>query len=470
MSETNPYDVTEEQQGPPFPPDNSAAAESPERIGRYRIEKVLGRGGFGLVYLVHDERLDRPMAVKVPHAKLITRPEDAAEYLAEARTVANLDHPGIVPVHDVGSTPDCPCYIVSKYIEGTDLSTKLKQQRLRYLEAVELVAPVAEASVTTTNDDDSLLAASVWHRPRVPFAANDALGKEQAEAAVALLKMNEGERVWPLLEHAPEPGRRSHLMRLLSARGVNPRTLIERLEIEKEDSIRRALILALGEFSDQQLPSAARELLAAQLLEVFSTDSDAGIHAASEWVLRRWGKLEELKQRTIELATDQPVGEMQWFINRQGQALTVIAGPSEFLMGSPVEAVGREGGPGGKMEMQHHERINRTYAIMSHEVTVDQYLKFRPDFDYSKQYAREGDAPITRISWYAAAEYCNWLSQQESIPEDQWCYSPNDDGEYGVGMKPAPDYLERRGYRLPTEAEWEFACAAGADKLLLRRS
>ena len=123
-----------------FPP-----AQLPKRIGRYRIERVLGKGGFGLVYLAHDEQLNRPVAVKVPHAKLISKSEDAEAYLAEARTVANLDHPGIVPVHDVGSTEDCPCYVVSKYIEGTDLATKLKQKRLEYREAAELVATVADA-------------------------------------------------------------------------------------------------------------------------------------------------------------------------------------------------------------------------------------------------------------------------------------------------------------------------------------
>jgi serine/threonine protein kinase len=116
-----------------------------ERIGRYEIQKVLGRGGFGVVYLAYDEQLKRLVAIKVPHAELILQPEDAEAYLAEARTVANLDHPAIVPVHDVGSTEKCPCYIVSKYIDGTDLATKLKTTRLKYRDAADLVATVAEA-------------------------------------------------------------------------------------------------------------------------------------------------------------------------------------------------------------------------------------------------------------------------------------------------------------------------------------
>src|SRR5262249_33964571 len=126
---------------PPVPADFTP----PQCIGRYRIEGVLGEGGFGFVYLAHDEQLSRPVAIKVPHPRLVAQAGDAEAYLTEARTVANLDHPHIVPVYDVGSTEDCPCYVVSKYIDGTDLATRLKQSRLSLHEAVELVATVAEA-------------------------------------------------------------------------------------------------------------------------------------------------------------------------------------------------------------------------------------------------------------------------------------------------------------------------------------
>jgi serine/threonine protein kinase len=134
-----------------YQPDGTAvpaadiASGPPSQIGRYRIEKVLGKGGFGLVYLAHDDRLQRLVAIKVPHRKLVDRSEEAEAYLTEARTVANLDHPNIVPVHDVGSTGDCPCFVVSKYIDGTDLASRFKQSRPSIHEAVELVATVAEA-------------------------------------------------------------------------------------------------------------------------------------------------------------------------------------------------------------------------------------------------------------------------------------------------------------------------------------
>ena len=118
----------------------SAAPELPDMIGRYRIEKLLGRGGFGSVFLAYDDQLERKVAIKVPHAELVRGPEDAEAYLAEARIVASLDHANIVPVYDVGSTAEFPCYIVSKYIEGSNLAERLGNSRLNYAEATELAA------------------------------------------------------------------------------------------------------------------------------------------------------------------------------------------------------------------------------------------------------------------------------------------------------------------------------------------
>src|SRR4051812_32765647 len=112
-------------------------------IGRYRVERALGEGGFGTVYLARDELLQRLVAIKVPHPWLVSRPEDAEAYLTEARTIVALDHPHIVPVYDAGSTEAWACFVVSKYIEGRPLTAKIRDDRPTWAAAAGLVATVA---------------------------------------------------------------------------------------------------------------------------------------------------------------------------------------------------------------------------------------------------------------------------------------------------------------------------------------
>jgi serine/threonine protein kinase len=108
--------------------DSSAPAspQSPDWIGRFKIEKAIGSGGFATVYLGYDEDLQRRVAIKVP---LPQRVADAEAYLTEARILASLDHPHIVPVFEVGRTEDGLCFVVSKYIEGASLRGQIQQNR-----------------------------------------------------------------------------------------------------------------------------------------------------------------------------------------------------------------------------------------------------------------------------------------------------------------------------------------------------
>jgi len=116
-----------------------------QQVGRYRLVRVLGEGTFGVVWLAFDEELQRLVAVKVPTTERFQEPEDADAYLAEARTVASLDHPNIVSVHDVGRTDDGSIYVVSKFIEGRTLADWIKEDRPGHEEAAKLLATVAQA-------------------------------------------------------------------------------------------------------------------------------------------------------------------------------------------------------------------------------------------------------------------------------------------------------------------------------------
>jgi eukaryotic-like serine/threonine-protein kinase len=125
-------------------PPPTAGGDTPARFGRYRVTATLGAGAFGTVYRAEDEELRREVAVKVAHRHLLA-PERAEAFLTEACVLARLDHPGIVPVYDVGRTPDGLFYVVTKLIEGGDLGTRLRESRLPHAEAAAIVAAVAEA-------------------------------------------------------------------------------------------------------------------------------------------------------------------------------------------------------------------------------------------------------------------------------------------------------------------------------------
>jgi serine/threonine protein kinase/formylglycine-generating enzyme required for sulfatase activity len=123
----------------------SFPSSDPTKIGRYRVIRLLGKGGFGRVYLAHDDELDRAVAIKVPNIERIAAPDDLESYLTEAKILAKLEHPNIVPVYDAGRAEDGLCYVVSKFLQGSDLKERILQSRPPFQESAELVAAVADA-------------------------------------------------------------------------------------------------------------------------------------------------------------------------------------------------------------------------------------------------------------------------------------------------------------------------------------
>ena len=297
------------------------------------------------------------------------------------------------------------------------------------------------------------------------------LAKRQANAAVALLRMNQPAKVWPLLRYSPDPRVRSYLVNRLGPLGAESGAILKRLEEEPDITIRRALVLSLGEFKETQLPPMTRTSLIPKLQALYRIEADPGLHASAEWLLRHWKQEGWLKQVNEEWTKNKEqrdkriksIQELvkkgkkktppQWYVNGQGQTMVVIPGPEEFLMGSPGTEKDRDSD-----EVQHKVRIDRTFALVAKPVTMEQYQKFERGYHVGKaKYPGTANLPAVEINWYKAAEYCNWLSKEEAIPQEQWCYEGK-----GKETKLRASYLNLSGYRLPTEAEMEFATRAGA--------
>jgi serine/threonine protein kinase len=125
-------------------PDAPSPGSDLQTLGRFRIISRLGRGAFGTVYRAYDPVLDREVALKVPHAEALDRPEAKARFLREPKAAAQLRHPHIVPIYDAGIDGD-RLYIASAYIDGQTLEAAIDAERPDFRQAAVIVHDLADA-------------------------------------------------------------------------------------------------------------------------------------------------------------------------------------------------------------------------------------------------------------------------------------------------------------------------------------
>ncbi len=113
-------------------------------LGQYEILSILGAGGMGEVYLAHDARLNRRVALKVLPADLINNREGLHRFEQEAQAASALNHPNIITIHEIGSCGETH-FIAMEFINGETLRRKLQTARLEIAETLNIAAQIAAA-------------------------------------------------------------------------------------------------------------------------------------------------------------------------------------------------------------------------------------------------------------------------------------------------------------------------------------
>ncbi|MFO1004122.1 MAG: protein kinase [Planctomycetaceae bacterium] len=227
---------------------------------------------------------------------------------------------------------------------------------------------------------------------------------------------------------------RSQAMRLLAFLNVPPERLLKRLRTETDPGVQYALLIALGDYKEQQI--LRLDEIRTFLATLHRETPDAGVHSAAEWLMRRWGNPQpaaNLPAETAETALHGPKPPRQWMkaprlASCDGHTLIRVAGKSDSSVG-------------------------RDFLIAAHEVSVQQAHEFDPTMYNAAEYSRTPDSPMSVVQWHDAAAYCNWLSRREGLPE---FYPPNFE-EWDA----TADDFKQPGYRLPTVSEWRLAALAG---------
>jgi len=304
---------------------------------------------------------------------------------------------------------------------------------------------------------------------RVPF------GQQRANAAVSLLRLGERENVLPVFQTTDDPEALTQFLFRCRPRGVAAPPLLDCLQLASVGShrvpqnTRYALLLALGEFQLDEIPAPRRDALLQQLADWYARDPSSSVHGAAGWLLRQWGHTEMVSR--IDQTPAPYAANREWFTlaitvrptdsPNSGRLAPqtfyytfVVFPPRTHQIGSTADELDRR-----KDENRHAVTLTRPFALLDRQITFQELIAFSPRYaDYMPEYDANPTDAGYGSDWYDSVDFCGWLGEQAGFAEsDQPCAAAN-----RGPRETRPVDVSRRGFRLPTEAEWEIAARAGA--------